>query len=295
MAAAQAGSQTPIRRGISQSLTDRLFEEDEETPEEQRPIRPQDSRTDNRERFQRNERSAARAVFDRTRHLVCFIVLVTVVLVVAAIYFYAMGWVIWSRHHEKPCDQHLALWLLVSLLLPVLAAFAECCSKRLKLVLQLSSAIAFVVGVVLFYNSKTCAETNPELYTFVKHYLIFMGIMWACTVILPLILLGVIVYGMRNGWFDDVNGAKPETIKNLETVTFDAALFAEEGKPNDNRPPGECCCCNEAFDGISPIKRTPCQHYFHEECLGKWLKVAFTCPLCRNDLDEAVDSGGAAA
>jgi hypothetical protein len=90
---------------------------------------------------------------------------------------------------------------------------------------------------------------------------------------------------MTHGWFETNNGASPDCIKKIETVAYDPQMFAEEGKTDDDRPSGECCCCQEPFGPDKAIKRTSCQHYFHEECLEKWLKMATTCPICRLDLD----------
>ena len=32
------------------------------------------------------------------------------------------------------------------------------------------------------------------------------------------------------------------------------------------------------------IRRTPCNHYIHEDCLKGWLQQAQSCPLCRANL-----------
>jgi hypothetical protein len=40
------------------------------------------------------------------------------------------------------------------------------------------------------------------------------------------------------------------------------------------------------FDEKITIVKTPCGHYYHKDCLEKWLKLAQTCPLCRLNLDE---------
>jgi len=44
-----------------------------------------------------------------------------------------------------------------------------------------------------------------------------------------------------------------------------------------------CPICLEAVDQASDTK-TRCGHYFHSECIEKW--VGNTCPVCRAVLDE---------
>ncbi|CDP03261.1 unnamed protein product [Coffea canephora] len=42
---------------------------------------------------------------------------------------------------------------------------------------------------------------------------------------------------------------------------------------------GACTVCMEAF--VETGKQVPCGHVFHAECIGKWLTVRNSCPLCR--------------
>lgn len=65
----------------------------------------------------------------------------------------------------------------------------------------------------------------------------------------------------------------------LEAQNKDAgegdALVAHE-------PRRECCICMECVLVHSPERMvTPCGHYFHSECLLKWLDVRLECALCR--------------
>merc|ERR1719197_992195 len=92
-----------------------------------------------------------------------------------------------------------------------------------------------------------------------------------------------------HGWFDELNGASPEVIAKIETVPYKSELFVQgDEEAKGDKAPDECCICMEKFSEKGVIKRTGCQHYFHEECLGKWLKTQVTCPLCRNDLEKEV-------
>ena len=51
----------------------------------------------------------------------------------------------------------------------------------------------------------------------------------------------------------------------------------------------ECCICLEEFKKGCIIHRTSCNHRFHPNCLGRYLKkecLTPTCPMCRKDLRE---------
>jgi len=264
----------------------------EDDPERQ-PLRPsrQDSRAENRQRFEENQAAEAQAIF--STGMCCIVGTAVAMGVFIAVWtvFYFMGLSIWVEHNDRPCDQPLASWLLIMLLFPLLSSFLgyfDC--KTLQWAMVLLTSCALIAGVYIFFQSETCAETNPELYIFVKQYLIFLSAWFIFRELTTCVVVGVLVYGMMNGWFDDINGASPDAIHLLETVAYDPALFAQEGIANDSRPAPECCICTATFDSTEAIKRTPCHHYFHEECLKKWLKAARTCPLCRYDLDKSLSS-----
>ena len=40
-----------------------------------------------------------------------------------------------------------------------------------------------------------------------------------------------------------------------------------------------CSICYQQF--VTSARITPCQHYFHAQCLIKWLCIRNTCPLCQ--------------
>ena len=48
----------------------------------------------------------------------------------------------------------------------------------------------------------------------------------------------------------------------------------------------DCVICMTPIDFTCPSKRmvTPCNHFFHPECLERWLKVKMECPTCRRVL-----------
>ncbi|KAJ1255290.1 hypothetical protein BS78_K266700 [Paspalum vaginatum] len=46
----------------------------------------------------------------------------------------------------------------------------------------------------------------------------------------------------------------------------------------------EAACLAELDDGVGVRVLPVCMHYFHTDCVGEWLRVHHTCPLCRAPL-----------
>lgn len=224
----------------------------------------------------------------------------------------AMGWYKWWHYGSLACDQPLAAWLLVTLVLftpgwnGLLAACpvwrSSWCSSWCPAhavgrylvstaVLVSSVVIADHVGFCVLLECKTCSRTNPELYNFVKLYLAFFILNYmimGLAILLPLIMGAA---GIR--WSPPImtkKAASLDIVKALRTVPYDDDIFSQEDTAHDDRPVGECCCCAHPFGPTRTIKCTPCRHYFHEDCLGRWLQVNFVCPLCRRSLKDATVS-----
>ncbi|CAK9021163.1 unnamed protein product [Durusdinium trenchii] len=78
-------------------------------------------------------------------------------------------------------------------------------------------------------------------------------------------------------------------LDSIESVPFDIKLFTEDASASEGLMPAECCVCCERFGREKVIKRTPCNHVFHEDCLARWLKVTDSCPVCRKSMRKVED------
>lgn len=48
----------------------------------------------------------------------------------------------------------------------------------------------------------------------------------------------------------------------------------------------ECAVCKDEIDVGADIIRIPkCRHYFHAECLSRWIQLQSWCPVCRSSLE----------
>ncbi|XP_063754613.1 E3 ubiquitin-protein ligase RNF115 isoform X2 [Eleginops maclovinus] len=70
--------------------------------------------------------------------------------------------------------------------------------------------------------------------------------------------------------------AEKEMISSLPTV-----CISQEQK--DCRL--ECPVCREEYTSGEPVRKLPCLHFFHSECIVPWLELHDTCPVCRKSLD----------
>ncbi|GLT47721.1 hypothetical protein SLA2020_213890 [Shorea laevis] len=43
----------------------------------------------------------------------------------------------------------------------------------------------------------------------------------------------------------------------------------------------ECCICLSRYLEGTELYILPCNHHFHSGCIGKWLQINATCPLCK--------------
>lgn len=70
-------------------------------------------------------------------------------------------------------------------------------------------------------------------------------------------------------------GADIADVSRLPTEKFDQSSVpsgSEEAK---------CCICLEQFQSGNELRRLPCLHSFHAECVDKWLVINNACPVCR--------------
>lgn len=255
------------------------------------PTQRQGNADFNRQQYLRNRREAEAQAWEQalsdSQALFCLIAMWPVIMLFGFAYFWARGWDTWWHFGGSECDKPLGSWLFVTLLWPFWPRGAPW--------IALLALIGWIIlGVVWMNEAVTCNETAPELYDFVRLLLIVLAALWV------MLLTGCLTVRLAMdcllycGW---VLKTRAEILDFIDTVPYDASLFAStdgsgaagaSGAANDDLPAGECCCCTEAFGHDKTIKYTPCKHYFHEECLGKWMRVSQTCPLCRTDLVEAV-------
>ena len=74
----------------------------------------------------------------------------------------------------------------------------------------------------------------------------------------------------------DINN--DNNVLNRYTINFRDIFQRVDIPPNDET----CAICLEEFDNttLNVVQIINCSHYYHEDCLKRWLRIRPTCPLC---------------
>jgi len=125
----------------------------------------------------------------------------------------------------------------------------------------------------------SCREESPQLHAAVSYF--------ASISFLTILFVFVsgngtertAAYVIRNGMVSSTQQATPDTFERQKVVS---AGSPELGDCT------QCAICLEDFadNPEKEIRQTTCdgKHVFHGQCLKGWLRMAHSCPLCRQDL-----------
>ncbi|CAI0444488.1 unnamed protein product [Linum tenue] len=175
-----------------------------------------------------------------------------------------------------------------------------------KMGLDCFFAVWFVVGNVWIFGGHSSATDAPNMYRLCIVFLTISCIGYA----MPFILCATIccclpciisVLGFRED-LTQTRGATPESISALPTYKFksnkrdgnagdnDGGVVAA-GTEKERVISGEdaiCCICLGKYANNDELREVPCSHFFHKDCVDKWLKINASCPLCKSEVGESI-------
>lgn len=78
---------------------------------------------------------------------------------------------------------------------------------------------------------------------------------------------------------------EPSTVRaDTAAVAALPTVYAEPvGRAGREEMPS-CPVCSEELEELEPVRRMPCGHLYHGDCILPWLARAHTCPACRFEL-----------
>ncbi|XP_027072780.1 E3 ubiquitin-protein ligase At1g63170-like [Coffea arabica] len=177
-----------------------------------------------------------------------------------------------------------------------------------KMALDCFFAVWFVVGNVWIFGGHSSSSDAPNLYRLCLVFLTFSCIGYA----MPFILCGMIccclpciihILGVR----EDMNGVRGATEESINALPkykfnlkrnrssssgdsssgFEEGGFLAAGTEKERAISGEdavCCICLTKYEDDDELRELPCSHFFHTECVDKWLKINASCPLCKFEI-----------
>jgi hypothetical protein len=146
------------------------------------------------------------------------------------------------------------------------------------------NAAVLAVGAVWSVCGIVCAFLMPaeddsrELFRAILSYGISTFIIYPA----ELYVLHWVLVPLREDLHDLINPHPRRQFKRgslncCAVVVFDEPAFAESGSAR------ECAVCLDEFQHGIRVRRTPCGHFFHEQCIQGWFRQGAFCPLCRVD------------
>ncbi|CAH1451637.1 unnamed protein product [Lactuca virosa] len=178
-----------------------------------------------------------------------------------------------------------------------------------KMGLDCFFAVWFVVGNVWIFGGHSSSSEAPNLYRLCIVFLTFSCIGYAmpfilCTTICCCLPCIISVLGFREDLAQN-RGATTESINSLPTYKFKKNKNDKEnnssstseggivaaGTEKERAISGEdavCCICLAKYANDDELRELPCCHFFHVECVDKWLKINATCPLCKSEVGETI-------
>ncbi|CAK9136576.1 unnamed protein product [Ilex paraguariensis] len=181
-----------------------------------------------------------------------------------------------------------------------------------KMALDCFFAVWFVVGNVWIFGGHSSSSEAPNLYRLCIVFLTFSCVGYA----MPFILCATIccclpciisVFGLREDLTQN-RGATSESINSLPTYKFKIKKTKNGNDRENSSGAGEggvvaagtekervisgedavCCICLAKYANNDELRELPCCHYFHKECVDKWLKLNALCPLCKGEVGESI-------
>lgn len=78
-------------------------------------------------------------------------------------------------------------------------------------------------------------------------------------------------------------GASKQVIDSLETVRLPRAGRAAADGSSGGEPssPEACAVCLEELRAGEVVRKLPCGHCYHKQCITRWLQQKAVCPVCQ--------------
>lgn len=80
----------------------------------------------------------------------------------------------------------------------------------------------------------------------------------------------------------NVNRGATQDIIEMNTLPYKYKKMKKDG---DDDQQEKCTICLSEFEMEEDVRRLPCMHLFHIQCVDQWLTTNKKCPICRVDIE----------
>ena len=204
---------------------------------------------------------------------------VTIALVVASIIFFCTNLVIIFQNKMDPRVRRR----VKKIILPMR-------------IIEIGMNIPLIFTICFRWNPfiATCHNTHDIFYRlYLGPYVILAGfeLSFIAIVILTVILCGV--FGcckdpqLQEG---NIEGGpepgKPYVEEKTEVYTFQKLLEQLNLKEEEDEDM-KCAICFDEYKEEHLLRKMPCDHFFHKDCIDQWMEKMATCPICNQDIRTA--------
>lgn len=129
-----------------------------------------------------------------------------------------------------------------------------------------------------------CYEPYPSLGLFIYMVIVILVLPAAflviCVASFVILFCPCLSFTLYKAWSDNRERSmvKEKVVSALSRIKFDARKF---------KAATYCAICYVDFNEDDQITPLSCdiKHYFHTECIERWLKEKNECPLCRSEIN----------
>jgi hypothetical protein len=191
---------------------------------------------------------------------------------------------------DKDCNVNLHAWLVVlevitfvrwvtnSFSLPLdrpITRCAICIKWLLRYVIPFFAFIWMWIGTAWISQSDDECPTKLVnlsivwlVFEFIRFFVLSMIII-ICTFYFPMSLIyAKIIYPRRN----------QQALNKIPTFKFTPQIDIQAEDAT-------CAICTNVYVLNEELRKLPCGHHFHRECVDKWVTLRANCPYCRASLD----------
>ena len=67
--------------------------------------------------------------------------------------------------------------------------------------------------------------------------------------------------------------------------TIDSNSATEQMVVEEGQAAPVCTICMSEMEHGQTVRRLPCMHRYHPECVDQWLQMNKSCPVCKHEID----------